>query len=428
MSEQPIDSNVGNLGVSPTLGINEESARLEEGGRQIYRLGLGQSPFPVPSAVADALRAHADEKDYLPVQGLPALRREVADHHERTRKRRSSFENVIIGPGSKELIFLCQLVFDGKVLIPSPSWVSYAPQAQIARRSYEWLPTSAEDGWRLTPATLEETCRDGSDEPRLLILNYPNNPTGVTYSTGQLEALAEVARRHGVVVVSDEIYFGLDHDGEHTSIAQFYGEGTIVTGGLSKWCGAGGWRLGTAVFPDEMDWMLEAVCAVASETFTSVSAPIQYAGIEGFRESDEMERYLEATRSIVGELGGDVTRRLRAAGARLPDAEGGFYVFPDFSPLAEELVERGIETSTQLAESVLAETGVAFLPGSAFGRPEEELTARLAYVNFDGDAALKAALDGQRVDEAFLASHCRDTLDAVDALTSWLVTSRPSRP
>jgi aspartate/methionine/tyrosine aminotransferase len=127
---------------SATLAIHELSDALIREGRKVYRLGLGQSPFPVPPSVVQALRDHAHEKDYLPVRGLPALREAIADHVLRNTGVSYSPGLVQTGPGSKELIFLTQLILDVEVLLPSPSWVSYQPQATLAGRDLTWLTTT----------------------------------------------------------------------------------------------------------------------------------------------------------------------------------------------------------------------------------------------------------------------------------------------
>lgn len=418
-----LNLNVRGLPPSATLAINEKSAALHGNGREIFRLGLGQSPFPVPDVVVDALRAQAHQKDYLPVKGLPALRDAVAGYHNRHNEQEYAGEDVLIGPGSKELMFLLQLTYYGDLVIPMPSWVSYAPQARIVGRNVEWLPTRVEDDWQLTSEALEQRCRNDPGRPRLVILNYPSNPTGCTYTVDALQAMAEVARRYGVLLLSDEIYGQLHHEGRHVSIARFYPEGTIISSGLSKWCGAGGWRLGTFLFPRSLRWLLDAMAAVASETYTSTSAPIQYAAVRAFQEGPEIEAYLHASRRILAALGHHLARRLDAAGAHVAPPAGGFYLFPDFSPLEERLRARGIDTSETLCNRLLDDTGVAVLPGKHFGLPAERLAARLAYVNFDGARALRAAADvspDAPLDEAFLRAHCGETLRAVDLLCDWL--------
>ncbi|MGB0723745.1 MAG: pyridoxal phosphate-dependent aminotransferase, partial [Gammaproteobacteria bacterium] len=246
---------VRNLGQSATLAINARSREMAANGREVFRMGLGQSPFPVPAVMQSALHAHVHEKDYLPVEGLRALRESFCGYLRRTEGLDYLPENVLIGPGTKELMFLVQMVYRGDIVIPSPSWVSYAPQARIIGRKVEWLPTDMEQGLRVTPEALEAVCAKDPVKPRLLIINYPGNPTGASYSAEQLQAIAEVARRHRMVVLSDEIYSGLHFDGGHQSIARWYPEGTIISNGLSKWAGAGGWRLGAFAFPESLAWL-----------------------------------------------------------------------------------------------------------------------------------------------------------------------------
>ncbi|GAB4361918.1 MAG: pyridoxal phosphate-dependent aminotransferase [Gammaproteobacteria bacterium] len=418
-----LNLNVRELSQSATLAINERCAQLRAEGRDVFRLGLGQSPFPVAAPVVQELRANAHQKDYLPVKGLPQLREAVANYHRRQEGVEYSSDDILIGPGSKELMFLVQLVYYGDLVIPTPSWVSYAPQATIIGRHIRWVPTRPQDGWRITPEGLDALCHRDPRRPRIVILNYPNNPSGMTYSLRELEAVAEVARRYRVILLSDEIYGEVQFNGQHASIARFYPEGTIISAGLSKWCGAGGWRLGTFAFPSNLRWLLDAMAVVASETFTSTSAPIQHAAVRAYEGGIEIERYLWNSRRVLGRLGTECARRLQAARVAVDTPEGGFYLFPDFSPFADRLAKRGIHGSADLCERLLDETGVAILPGSEFGRPADELTARIAFVDFDGARALVSAetvpLDTDLPDD-FLDQHCATVLTAIDRLCDWI--------
>ncbi len=418
-----LNLNVRGLPQSATLWINEHSKQLIEEGRHVFRLGLGQSPFPVPEPVVQALRDNAHQKDYLPVKGLPALRQAVAAYHQRHEGIAYSGDNVLIGPGSKELMFLLQLVYYGDLVIPTPSWVSYAPQANIIGRHIRWLPTYASDGWRLTPGEIEKLCSTDPERPRLFVLNYPNNPSGGTYRLDELKALAQVARRYRVILLSDEIYGELHHKGQHVSIARFYPEGTIISGGLSKWCGAGGWRLGTFVFPSSLSWLHEAMAVVASETYTATSAPVQYAAIRAFEGCEEIERYLVHSRRILRTLGKTIAQKLTDTGVSLQEPKGAFYLFPDFTPFQDRLRARGITTSNELCKRLLDETGVAILPGEVFGRPPEELTARMAYVDFDGGKALQESYDlppHKNFSIECVDGSCNQLLAAIDRLCDWL--------
>jgi aspartate aminotransferase len=414
-----LNLNVRGLDTSSTLAINEQSFALEKVGRRIFRLGLGQSPFPVPQPVVEALKENAHQKDYLPVKGLQALREAVAGYHARSGGISGTAEDVLIGPGSKELMFILQLVFYGDLVIPAPSWVSYSPQASIIGRQIRRIDTRQENSWRLMPEELENLCLEDPSRPRLLILNYPNNPVGATYTSDELQALAELARKFGMLVLSDEIYSELHFDGCQDSIARYYPEGTIISSGLSKWAGAGGWRLGTFLFPRELRWLQDAMAVVASETFTTTSAPIQYAAVRAYEGGPEIDDYLVRSRLVLKALGSTAAARLRMAGCSLPEPEGGFYLFPDFSAHREKLNSRGIHTSAQLCNRLLEETGVACLPGTDFGRPAKEFTLRLAYVDFDGDSVLRTVSAQKTIDEEFLSTHCPNVIEAVEKIAIW---------
>ncbi|HHL72552.1 MAG TPA: aminotransferase class I/II-fold pyridoxal phosphate-dependent enzyme [Bacteroidetes bacterium] len=418
-----LNLNVRGMPQSATLAINERSAAMEAAGEKVFRLGLGQSPFPVPDSVVEALRTHAHEKDYLPVRGLPALRETVAEYHTRQLGFEYSADDVLIGPGSKELMFILQLVYYGDLVIPTPSWVSYAPQASIIGRKIRWLETHSYNNWRLMPEEIENLCKSDPNRPRLVILNYPANPTSVTYRLEELKHLAHVARKYRVILLSDEIYSELHYRGQHVSIARFYPEGTIVSNGLSKWCGAGGWRLGTFLVPKSLHWLLQAMAVVASETYTSISAPIQYAAIRAFQGGEDIDAYLHLSRKILRLLGRYIWDQFRRTGISVAEPQGAFYIFPDFSPFREKLARRGIYTSMDLCEQLLADTGVAILPGSVFGRPETELTARLAFVDFDGAVSLKAANGGKtdrQLGGDFLNTICPNIVEATRRICEWV--------
>ena len=418
-----LNLNVRGMPLSATLYINELSNKLKKEGKKIYKMGLGQSPFPVPNIVVEELRSNAFQKDYLEVQGLKVLREAVANYHSRRNDIQRGAENVLIGPGSKELMFLLQFVYYGELVIPTPSWVSYAPQAKIIGRQVSWVKTKELNKWRLLPEELHKICESDNYRPRIVILNYPSNPTGATYSCEELQELADVARRHRVILLADEIYGELNFKGTHCSIAKFYPEGTIISGGLSKWCGAGGWRLGTFTFPKSLSGLLQGMASVASETFTSTSAPIQFAAVKAFNGGIEIERYLWNARKILSALGKKIHSVLSGCGVAAPEPDGAFYLFINFSNFADKLKSKNIFTGLDLTTRLLNETGVALLPGSVFGRPEEEFTARLSYVDFDGNRALAAAENltyEELITDEFLSTYCSQLLEGTNKLVSWL--------
>jgi aspartate aminotransferase len=423
MATKAFNQQLKGLRKSATLAINERMQELIQAGQEVYKLGFGQSPFPVPAPVVEALKANAHQKDYLPVKGLHALRATIAQYWKRVQGLEYTAEDIMISPGSKELLFLIQLVYDGDLLIPSPSWVSYAPQATIVGKHIHWLETKPANNWCLQADELDAFCTANPGRPKIVILNYPSNPTGATCSRSELAAMAAIARKHGVLLVSDEIYGELHHDGQHTSIAHYYPEGTIISSGLSKWCGAGGWRLGMFTFPENLRWLLDAIAVVASETYTTTSAPIQYAAIQAYQEHPAIESQLYHSRRILKAIGGYVHDRLKSIQVSMPFPEGGFYLFPNFERYKEQMLKRGIHHSAALCEQLLTDTGVALLPSFDFGRPSQELTARLSYVDFDGGKALEVAAneyDNVSLDDAYLRKCCPKIIEAMDRIEAWI--------
>lgn len=419
-----INPNLKGLDQSDTLEINERSKELIAKGKTVYRFGLGQSPFPVPNCVVEALRLNAAQKDYLPVKGLLQLRETVAEFHRRNDNVEAIAENVIIGPGSKELVFLLQLVFYSEIIIVSPCWVSYIPQAKIIGKRISIIHSSYEDKWQLTPELFRIFLnkRNKKELPALMILNYPGNPDGVSFSEEYLKEIAVLAKENNIYILSDEIYGQLHHSGQHISIAKFYPEGTIISSGLSKWCGAGGWRLGTFTFPKNLNWILEKMAIVASETYTSVSAPIQYAAVQAFKGGTEIEEYLWHVRKILSRIGNECAEKLNIAGIRTHSPVGGFYLFLDFSNFSNKIRSKGISTSKELCHTILKDTGVAILQGSSFNCKEEIFTARIAYIDFDGARVLAAAKTipiHEPLPASFTITYCNKVLEGIDKLINW---------
>lgn len=422
-----LNLNIRGLSPSATLAINEKSNELKKAGKQIVKLGLGQSPFPVPEPVVQALKENAFHKEYLPVKGLPELQKAVTDFNLRTQKVITDPAHVLVGPGSKELIFLLQLVYYGELIIPTPSWVSYAPQAAIIGRNVHWVQTNWDNNLRLSPEKLEEICKVDPSRPRVVILNYPSNPTGCSYPIERLKLLAEVARKYQVILISDEIYGLMHHNNQHVSIARFYPEGTVISNGLSKWCGAGGWRLGTFSFPPKLKWLLDAMAIVASETFTSTSAPIQYAAVKAFEGGPFLEEYLVKVRKILKVILKYISNRFTPLNITFANPDGAFYIFPNFNFYKKRLKKANIFTSTELCKRLLLEKGVAMLPGTDFGRNEKEFSVRIAYVDFDGNEALEGCAEIMNVDNgfkekeiAFVKQFAPNIVTAIDKLSEWL--------
>ncbi|MHA2272123.1 MAG: pyridoxal phosphate-dependent aminotransferase [Candidatus Hodarchaeales archaeon] len=379
---------------SATLAMHELVHERQAKGDVIFHMGTGESPFPVHPHVKKALCENADKKSYLPVQGIPALREQISAFYQRMFNLNYSAEQIIVGPGSKILLFAALVALEGSLFLPAPSWVSYQHQAHLMGKSVCYVKTSSDNSYRLTPASLEETIT--KHEPtltkqKILLLNYPCNPTGASYSAAQLKEIASVARDHNVVVLSDEIYGLISFQGqEHHSIAEFYPEGTIVTGGISKDRSLGGFRVGTMLLPEEAEPLKKTLLSIGSETWSCVAAPIQHAALAAYRTDEptiiDHIRDCTAIHRIITQY---VHRRLEQAEVSCPPPQGAFYLFPDWNKYREVLEKEGIRTATELSERLLGVWNIATLPGIEFGMDPSNLCIRIATVDYDGEAALK---------------------------------------
>jgi len=374
-----------NVQESQTLLINTLSQNLAAENKEIIKFGFGQSPFLPPKAVMEGLANAVHHKEYASVQGDPELRARMARFHEAHNGLRVAPDNILIAPGSKILLFNILLAFiNADVFIPAPAWVSYAPQAELAGHHIIKLETSFAERWRISAQTLHQAAQHKKHKASILILNYPGNPDGLTYTQTELQDIARAAKALDILVIADEIYGLLSHDHPHLSFAQYYPEKTITTTGLSKWCGAGGWRFGAALLYDNIEPAFKkALLGIGSETYSCAPSPVQMAAKVAYQDYEKMTEYLDYQNQILRQVGTYCAEGLHAAGINVHPPQGGFYLFPDFSPYQEKLHSRGINTSNKLCERLLQESGVALLPASAFGFPEDYLAARLAFVDFE---------------------------------------------
>ena len=403
-----IKDQIGKLKPSATLAINEESIRLKKSGKKIYMFGFGQSPFPIPESIVLALKISADKHTYLPIQGLEELRSAIANYLNKNNNNNFNKEDIVIGPGTKELMFLTQIIFKGEVLLPSPSWVSYQPQAFIANNKVHWIYTTSNSNWFPTAKQLEDKIKSIKSKNLLLFINSPNNPSGTVCNN--LQEIAEVAKKYKLIILSDEIYSQLTFNGQYKSISNFYPEGTIVSTGLSKWCGAGGWRLGFFAIPKQLEDLKNGLKILCSESFTSVSAPIQHAAIEAY--IGDHSAYLTSVKKILSFTGNYVYENLKSNVINVTKPEGGFYLFPEFT-------NAKFSSSSEMCKDILNKTGVALLPGSDFGLNSSKMLARLSYTDFDGANFLKNALGSKKLDNADLKKNAPNVVDGISALKTW---------
>jgi len=399
---------IKNLKPSSTLKINEISRELEIKGEKIFKFGFGQSPFQVPLDIVNELKNNAHQNKYLPMQGLKELRETIAKYISTKKDYNYNSKNVIIGPGSKELMFLLQVLFEGEIILPAPSWVSYAPQAILGRNKIQTIQTTRENNWFPTGAEIEQVILKDKKKNYLLFLNSPNNPSGQVCKN--LEEISQIAKKYNLIILSDEIYSELSFEEGFKSIASFCPEKTIISTGLSKWCGAGGWRLGYFIIPNTLNDLRDAINVLASETFSSVSAPIQYAAITAY--SNDHSEYINNSKNILRAVGNYVYENLKSNKVIINKPQGGFYLMPEFS-------NKSFSTSSKMCDNLLKETGVALLPGLDFGFDEKRMLARLSFTDFNGQEFMNNTKDGKKIDNDLILKFAPKIVEGVDKLKKW---------
>ena len=404
-----VKKNILKLKESATLAINEKSKKLIKNGKKIYRFGFGQSPFQIPEKIVETLKINAHRKEYLPIQGLPELREKISKYLQRRTGVGYSKDNILITPGSKEAMLLMHVTFNGEIITPAPSWVSYEPQAEIGTNKVHWLETSRKNNWFPTANELENKLKTlGKKKNLILILNSPNNPSGTICNN--LKELAKISKKYNLIILSDEIYTDLSFDNSYDSISKYYPGSTFISGGLSKWCGAGGWRLGFLAVPNGMKDFMKSLKSLASESYSTVNTPTQFAAVEAYKGN--YENYKLKVRGILSAVGTYVYNNLKSNKVLINPPQGAFYLMPEFK-------NKKYKTSSKLCEAILNETGVAMLPGSDFGFNPKRMLTRLSYTDFDGFEFFKNISNYNSISEEMVKTYAPNVVKGVSKLSNW---------
>ena len=403
-----VKKNILNIKPSSTLIINERSKKLAKEGKKIYNFGFGQSPFPIPEKIVNTLKANVHKKEYLPIQGLTELRQSISNYLSKRQCSNYPKENIMITPGSKEAMLLMHVAFNGEIIVPAPSWVSYEPQAQIARNKLHWIQTSRENNWFPTTQQLESKIKSLKKKNIILIINSPNNPSGSVCKN--LKEIALIAKKYKIIILSDEIYTDLTFCGNYESISKYYPEATFISGGLSKWCGAGGWRLGFFAVPNKLSNFLESLKSLASESYSTVNTPVQYAAVEAY--SGDYSNYSSKVIKILKSIGDYVYKNLKSNKILINKPQGAFYLMPEF-------LNNKYKNSSVLCEAILNETGVTMLPGSDFGFNAKKMLTRLSYTDFDGAEFLNNISNEKIIGDDLIEKYAPNVANGIKRLSIW---------
>jgi len=375
-SPAPLSTWARNVSPSPTLAIDAKAKALLAAGEDVCGFAAGEPDFDTPEHIKEACAAalKAGKTKYAPTPGIEPLRQALADKYLADYGLKVTPAQVVVSPGGKFSCYLAILAVcspGDEVIIPAPFWVSYPEMVKLAGATPKFLLADDKTGFRITAAQLEAAI---TPKTRMLVLNSPSNPTGAVYSRKEVEAIVEVAVRHNLYILSDEIYEHLTYDGvKMTAPATLSKEAearTIIVSGFSKTFSMTGWRLGTLVAPAPI---AKAVGELQSQTSSNATTFAQFGALAALKEKEKTAASLQMMLTAF-----DRRRRFLHAelnkikGVECLLAEGAFYLFP-------KIASFGIP-SNDFCARLLEQERVAAVPGAAFGA---EGYLRLSYATSD---------------------------------------------
>lgn len=368
---QQLSDRLNRLAVSATLAMSQKSGEMKAQGINVINLSVGEPDFNTPEPIKEAAKQAIDDNysRYSPVAGYSFLRKAIVAKLKNENGLEYTENEITVANGAKQCVCnaVMALVNDGdEVIIPAPYWVSYPQMAKLAGGQPVIVNAGFEQNFKMTPEQLEKAI---TAKTKLLILCSPSNPTGSVYTKEELEALANVLKRHeGVYVLADEIYEHINYMGRHESIAQFEGmkERTIIVNGVSKAYAMTGWRIGFMAGPE---WIVKG-CNKLQGQYTSGPCSVSQKAAEAAYTLPQdcvetMRQAFQRRRDLIVELAKDIP------GLEVNRPEGAFYLFPKCNSFfGKSDGKRTIANSNDLAMYLLEEAHVATVGGDAFGDPD----------------------------------------------------------
>lgn len=365
---QSLSQRVQNIKPSPTLAITAQAKALKAAGNDIIGLGAGEPDFDTPAHIKQAAidAINAGQTKYTAVDGTPELKQAVIKKFERDNQLIYEPGQILVSCGGKHSIFnLLQALLNpgDEVIIPAPYWVSYPDMVVLADGTPVIIDTDINSGFKMTPEQLEAGI---SAKTRLVFINSPSNPTGVTYSHAELKALGAVLEKHpDIIVATDDIYEHIIWNDEPfaniVTLCPSLFDRSVVLNGVSKAYSMTGWRIGYAGGPQ---WLISAMKKIQSQS-TSNPASISQAAAQAALDGDQS--CIQTMVAAFKERHDYVVDRLnKIRGFQCLPSQGAFYSFPNSQEAIDKL---GLKDDLAFAEHLITKSGVAMVPGSAFGAP-----------------------------------------------------------
>lgn len=346
--------------VSSTLECINICQERKNIGLKIFNFGLGQSPLSPPEKLVNYVKLYSDKCHYLPVTGEAELNKQLQQIYDT--------KHIIVGNGSKEMIFLTMLAFDGPILLINPSWISYSAQAKILNKQIINYNLDPNTGFKIVPEELASILELHNEKQVLTIFNNPVNPTGVTYSSSELQDIANVFKKYNVIVFADEIYEGIST--EKTVPFRTLYDKVITSSSVSKIYSSGGYRLGWLAFNDkdiDVCNLYAKSMSIGSEMYSCANAPVQYAFGEYLKHYySDHECLLTKINNYYDKIRNEFINICKEYDLVCSNSTGGWYVFVSFEKFQEPLKKMGICDSNDLKKEFISRFGVVTVAGCSF--------------------------------------------------------------
>ena len=355
-----LSDRIQSVRASSTVAFNTKATEMKRAGVDVIAMTAGEPDFQPPEHVFDAAR-DAIEKGitkYTPAEGSMDLRQAICAKHERENGWTAEPNQVIVGTGGKQVLYnAIQAMIDpgDEVILIAPYWVSYPAQVEIAGGVVVSVEARAEDGFVPDPAAVEAAF---TSKTRVLIVNSPSNPTGAVYPPEVMRAYAEMARKHGVWLITDDLYEHLIYEGEFTAMQPLYPEGTLTVHGASKGYALTGWRIGWGVGPQPL---IKAMTRLQGQVTSGANALAQHATVAALNEVEKTAAFQAMTREAYMERRAILVEGLNALGLPTAMPHGAFYAMADLTPIDPD--------EGKAALRLLEEAHVAVVPGTDFAAP-----------------------------------------------------------
>ena len=368
-----------NMDISATLNCQNIIKKRIRDNKSVYNFGLGANPIKQPDFFINKIQQYADRKEYTSSEGIPELNDTLLDIYSE-----HNFANkILVGNGLKELIFIVQSAFEGKIFHITPSWISYKEQVVLLHKldSLIEIKTTIENGYRIDLNILEQKLRDHKHEDKLIIFNNPNNPTGLIYTNEEIENISKLLKKYNCIVLADEIYMNLVHDERVTSISEHIPELTIIGSSISKDLGCGGYRLGWLIFPKEQLPLFNKCNSYCSSMYSCASVPIQYATHEMLKNKTLFNKHCTSSITVYKHISNEICNILQHSDIRFIPPNSSWYIFLDFYNYRHKLRNKGVHTSRDLSKLLIDEIGVISVPGESFNI--DGLHLRFSLIDFE---------------------------------------------